>query len=182
MEETVYYKAFESRLEQELLRVCTNEKMQAGQLLTSEDIDAKWREYAPEYLADAVHEVQAYPQCAVLWAAYAGLAVARWWHDDWARYSKYEYSRLYGSRGFDNLDDHVVNDILGYKPGSDKARKLEAMMEKIASMTIGLIRHENAEPQSERAYRLFASAERVVFRMGASLELYALGYHWQKAR
>ena len=63
-----YYNAFEKSLEQELLKVCTSLGVLEGTLLASDDIDAKWKEMAPEYMVDAVREIMSYPEVAVSWA------------------------------------------------------------------------------------------------------------------
>lgn len=180
MEENIYYQMFAEKLEQELLRLCTEMNLLKGSLLTTEDFDRKWKEFAPEYMADSVKEIALYPDAAVAWAGYAGMAVARWWHDDWKRYSTYPYGKLHGKRGFDDMDEHILYDILGLKKGSGKARQLEEAMKRCATRAIGMIRHENIEPQSQRAFYVYAQTEKVMFRIGASLILHQLGYHWQE--
>ena len=180
MEEDLYYKLFEDRVTQELLRLCTAAKVLDGQLLASDDTDAKWKEMAPDYMADSVGEIAQYPEAAVAWAGYVGLAVARRWHDDWARYQSYPYASLHGSRGFDDMDEHIVRDILGHRLDSPEARQIESVMGTCSRAVINLIRHENIEPASKRAFLVYARAERAMFRIGVSMELYALGYHWEQ--
>jgi len=180
MEEDLYYNLFEDRVMQEMLRLCTGCGMLEGQLLNSEDTDAKWKEIAPDYMADAVGEIAEYPEAAVAWAGYVGMAIARWWNDDWQRYKEYPYAKLHGSRGFDDMDEHIVRDILGFPLEGEKAKSIEKIMGSCAAAAINLIRHERVEPTTKRAFLLYARAERVMFRIGVSLELYALGYHWQK--
>ena len=48
MEENIqYYDAYEANLLNELLKMCTSLGMLDGELLNSEDIDQKWKEWAP---------------------------------------------------------------------------------------------------------------------------------------
>ena len=47
---------FEKKLQDDLLHLCTSYKMLAGTLLASDDIEDRWHELAPEYMADAVLE------------------------------------------------------------------------------------------------------------------------------
>ena len=65
---------FQDRLERELLKICTDAGMLSCILLRSDDIDLKWKELAPEYIADGVKEIAAYPTVSVAWAGYIGAA------------------------------------------------------------------------------------------------------------
>ena len=44
----VYLESFESRIMNELLKLCTQYKALEGTLLSTEDIDARWHDIAPE--------------------------------------------------------------------------------------------------------------------------------------
>ena len=180
MEEEVFYNLYESRLEQTLLQLCKEEGQSDGTLLASDDIDPKCKELAPEYMADAVGQVADYPDAAVSWACYIGMAVARWWHDDWKRHSADPYCKLLGPRGFDDMDDHIVQDILGHKAGSSKAATIDRITRRLATAAIAAIRHEGIEPQSQRAFYVFAHTVKTMYRIGASIQLHQMGYHWEK--
>ena len=52
-ENTQYFDAYEENLLNELVRTVSSLGMLDGQLLNSEDIDQKWKEWAPEYIAEA---------------------------------------------------------------------------------------------------------------------------------
>ena len=52
-ENTKYYEVYEENLQREILKMCTSLGMLDGTLLASEDIDQKWKEWAPEYIAGA---------------------------------------------------------------------------------------------------------------------------------
>lgn len=65
MEQTEYFDTFENNLLTELLKLCTSHGVLSGTLLASEDIDERWKAYAPEYMADAVPQVNAYPAAAI---------------------------------------------------------------------------------------------------------------------
>ena len=71
-----YLVRIEEKMENELLRLCTDKGMLKGTLLATEDIDEQWKILAPEYMADAVPEIANYPTVSVSWEAYFGLAVA----------------------------------------------------------------------------------------------------------
>ena len=176
----VYLERFETRLQHELLQLCCSQKMLNGTLLASEDIDQQWQKLGPEYLADAVTQIKDYPTVSVAWAAYLGMGIANGWDKDWNRYQKLPYQHFYGSEGFDNMDENIVANILGLPLESEDARKLEAIIRSCAQTTVSLIRHEEIEPQSPTAYYIFASACRIMYRIGAALELKRLGYKFER--
>lgn len=176
----VYLENFESRLMNELLKLCTQYKVLEGTLLSTEDIDARWREIAPEYVADAVPNIADYPTVAIAWAGYVGIAVAHLWDEDWAAHCKDEYKSLYGPAGFDDMDENIVQKILGFHLESQEAKSIEQMMRRLGETALTLIRRENIEPQSPMAFHAFARAIKVMFRIGAAIELKRLGYKFEQ--
>ncbi|MDY3069015.1 MAG: hypothetical protein SOR57_05040 [Parabacteroides sp.] len=176
----VYLDNFETTLQHELLRLCTSYNMLEGVLLSSDDIDEMWHKLAPEYMVDAVPQIKDYPSVSVAWAAYLGLAIAYGWDKNWELCSKAEYSSYYGERGFDDMDEHIVRDLLGLRLESNEAQNLENMLRRCAQTTVSLIRREQIEPQSETAFYVFAKACKVMFRIGAAIELKRLGYKFEK--
>lgn len=181
MEENIqYYDTYEANLQQEILKICTSLGMLDGELLSSEDIDGKWKEWAPEYIAEALPEVNTYPEFAIGCAGYAGMAVAQWWDKDWGRHHNAGYESLHGSRGFDDMDEHIVKNILGYELNSPKAKQITNIMLCCAQKCVDFIRHEQIESQTIKAFHIFARSVKVMFRTGAALQLKALGYKFHK--
>ena len=176
---TAVYDAFEATLRKELAKLCTEYEMMNGTLLHSDDIDGKWNEFARDYMADAVREFNEYPEASLAWAAFLGAGVARHWDEDWRRHSKDTYQSYYGVRGFDDLDEHVLRDVLGYALDSEKAAALSSMFSRLATMVLTLIRREGFESQSVEAYYVLIRSVKVMFQMGESVELYRLGYSFQ---
>ncbi len=171
---------FQERLEKEMLRICTDAGMLEGILLRSEDIDQKWKELAPEYIADGVKEIAAYPTVSIAWAGYIGMAVACWWNRDWKRLKDQPYSVLLGPNGFDDMDDHILKDILGLLPEGKQAQQITTVMQSCAQTAVTFIRQEQIEPQSKRAFYVYARAVQVMFSVGAAVELCRLGYEMKK--
>lgn len=172
---------FEEKLQNELLRLCTSYKMLEGTLLTTDDIDILWHDtLAPEYVADAVTQIQDYPTVSVAWAAYLGMAIAHGWDKDWDKCKKTEYKSYYGNDGFDDMDEHIIRDIIGLPLDSQEAKDIESMIRSMAQLSVNLIRHEQIEPQSPMAFHVFARAVKVMFRMGAALQLKRLKYKFEK--
>ena len=181
MEENIqYYDTYEENLQREILKMCTSLGMLEGELLASEDIDRKWKEWAPEYIAEALPEVNSYPEFAMACAGYAGMAVAHWWDQDWGRHHSARYESLHGPRGFDDMDEHIVTDILGMPLDSTEAKQLMNILLCCAQKAVTFIRHEQIEHQTVKAFHIFARTVKVMFRTGASIELKRLGYRFHK--
>lgn len=175
-----FLRHFEENLQSELLKLCTQEGVLSGTLLQSDDIDARWREIAPEYMVDAVPEVAKYPTVSVAWAAYIGMGVAHDWDTDWGKLSKRSYKDFYGKEGFDDMDDNIVSNILGISLDSAQAEKIETVIRECGELSVTLIRREGIEPQSTTAFHVFARACKAMFRIGAAMELKHLGYKFEK--
>ena len=175
-----YLDRFADKMQQTLLRLCTSYHQLEGVLLATDDITEHWQKLAPEYLADAVEQVRDYPTVSVAWAAYLGLAMAYGWDMSWEVFSKAEYKFFYGEQGFDDMDEHIVRDILGMPFDGEEAKSLEEMIRRCAQAAVDMIRHEQIEPQSPLAYYAFSRACEVMYNIGAALGLKHLGYKFTK--
>lgn len=171
---------FEDKIQDELLRICTSHGMLNGTLLITDDITTQWDVLAPEYVADAVGQIADYPTVSVAWAGYLGLAIAHGWDTNWQACIRAPYTSYYGGQGFDDMDEHVVEHILGLSLESKEATRLEAVIRSCAQTAVTLIRREQIEPQSPMAFHVFARAIKVMFRIGAALELKRLGYKFEE--
>ena len=179
-ENTQYYDTYEANLQREILKMCTSLGMLDGELLASEDIDLKWKEWAPEYIAEALPEVNSYPEFAIACAGYAGMAVAQWWDVDWGRNHGTPYEALHGPRGFDDMDEHIVQKILGLSLDSVEAKQIMNILLCCAQKATTFIQHEHIEHQTVKAFHIFARTVRVMYKTGAALQLKRLGYKFHK--
>ncbi len=177
---TKYFDDFEQKLTTELLRRCSSLGLLDGKLLETDDINGRWKELAPEYIADAVTQIRDYPTVSVAWAAYLGMAVANHWDADWETHAHSPYQSYYGAQGFDDMDEHIVYDLLGITQESPEADKLESAIRLCGETAVSMIRHEQIAPQSPEAFHIFARACKAMFRIGAALELRRLGYKFEK--
>lgn len=171
---------FEERLTQTLLRLCTAHDALGGTLLSTPDIDQHWQKLAPEYMADSVPQIQDYPVVSVAWAAYIGMAIAWGWDADWERMKRLSYATLYGPRGYDDMDEHIVKDLLDLPLDGEEAKKLAELWRICGEQTVAAIRHEGIEPQSPMAFYVFAAACETMYRFGAAVELKRLGYKFEE--
>ena len=173
---------FEEKVQNELLRLCTSRGMLSGALLATDDVTGHWDVLAPEYVADAIGQIADYPTVSVAWAGYLGLAVAHGWDTNWEACVRTAYRQYYGEQGFDDMDEHIVQHVLGLSLESKEAKELEGMIRSCAQMAVTLIRREQIEPQSPMAFHVFARVIKVMYRVGAALELKRLGYRLEEVQ
>ena len=173
-----YFDAFENKIEKELFAIVGSSALLDEPLPLTDDFYAKWTEMAPYYFADAVPEIAKYPIVSIAWAGYVGMAVAHWWDSDWNLHKDSQYATLYGKNGFDDMDEHIVFDLLKLDNGT--AKKIEEVLRNCGETAMALIRHENIEPQTPDAFYAYARVVKVVFDLGAMIELRRLGYKPKK--
>ena len=70
--------------------------------------------------------------------------------------------------------------MLGLSLDSKQAQDIEAIIRTCAQTAVTLIRREQIEPQSPMAFHVFARAVKVMYRIGAALELKRLGYKFEE--
>ena len=177
-----YLQHFEQKVEEELLKLCTSYEMLDGTLLGSEDIDNLWTALAPEYVADAVPNIQDYPVVSLAWAMYLGMGVAYGWDADWEKYGQAPYKSYYGEQGFDDMDEHIVRDILRIPLESRTAKELEDMARRCGQTALTLIRNERIEPSTPTAFHVYARAIKVMYRLGAAMQLRRMGYKFERMK
>ena len=90
------------------------------------------------------------------------------------------YSSLLGERGFDDMDEHILQDILFYKLGSADAEHLHSVFNTCASEADALLRRSGAEAGTADAFYVFVRTLRVMYRIGAAIQLTVMGYSFQK--
>ena len=173
---------FAENLSKAVVKQCTDDKLLDGQMLTVEELNEKWRTSAAEYMAAAVPQIAEYPLAAIAWACYMGMGAAVLWDKAWGEYKDTEdwYSLMASPRGFDEMDEYVVECLVGYSLTSAEAQKLENTIRKCAYLAETFIRTEGVEPQSVMAFHIFARTAKVFFELGVSLELYHRGYKYVK--
>ena len=177
---SAYLESFEQKVHSELLSLCTSYIPVTAVLPSSQDVEERWNELAPEYLHDAIPQISDYPTVSIAWAGYLGMAVANDWDKEWETLKERPYKDFYGAQGFDDMDENILYNILQLAPESKDCVDIEAMMRRLAQKALTLMRHENIEPQSPMAFYAYTRVVKIMFRIGASLELLRLGYVCQK--
>ena len=167
---------FEQLLEDGLLKICSGAGLLPAELVRNPDIDGQWDLYIKDYIADAVVNFNDYPEAAIGWAGFLGLGVAWAWDSDWQQLRKKPYRKWYGSRGWDDMDEHILRDVLELDLESPEAKKISDTLLNCALAVLGLLQHEGVETQTARGFYLLARAYTVLYRIGAAIELHRLGY------
>lgn len=141
------------------------------------DVEEKWGVIARAYMPDGVREFKDYPVVSLGWMMFVGMALAFYWDTDWSTYSGRTdlYEQIRDKRGFDNMDEAVVEDLLGYK--GESAEKITSLVAECASRVYSLICHEHVEPGTQEALGCYIAALHQLYLAGMAMELNALGYH-----
>ena len=141
------------------------------------DVEARWGEIARAYLPDGAREFQQYPVVSLGWMMLIGMTMAFYWDTDWDKYSEHHsiYEEIRDKRGYDNMDEAVVEDILGY--AGEAAEKITELVAECASRVYSLISHEHVEPGTQAALGCYIAALHQLYLAGMAMELNALGYH-----
>ena len=50
------------------------------------DVEERWQAIGEAYLPDGIREFQNYPTASLGWMMYIGMAIARFWDEDWNLY------------------------------------------------------------------------------------------------
>lgn len=179
MPDIKYLDDYELKLTENLLKAVGQEH-----LLMSDDLMEVWKSTAPSYMVDALPNIAGYPLCAIGWAGYLGMASAKLWDKNPVLTGKNDgvdfYTRMRTPRGFDEMDEYIIEEVIGYLPGTQSWQKIEDNMRTLAQLGLDTIRHENIEPQTEMAFHIYARTVKAVFSVGASLQLAAMGYKYTK--
>lgn len=144
------------------------------------DIEDQWLKIGESYLPDGMREFGKYPTVSLGWIMFIGMAIAKYWDEDWELYSKVPdlYKYLKERIDFDHLDDYICEKVLLLDKEQHQA--LSKIVAECASRTINTIRHQTLEPGTPEAFRTFIAALHQMYMMGAAIELKALGYHMKR--
>lgn len=148
----------------------------------TQDLQDLWPGVLEAYLPDGVREFEQYPVVSLGWMMFLGMAVARYWDTDWEKYNaeggKAIYLRLRDEKGYDNLDDNILLNVLGLD--EKEAEEVNKIVGECASRTLSALQRAHIEAGTEAAARVYVGALHALYTMGAAMELNALGYHMQK--
>lgn len=171
---------FEESVAADLHRYLITKGELAERLPETTDIDDCWPGIGEAYLPDGVREFAKYPAASLGWMMYIGMAVGKFWDDDWALYSRVDnlYRHLLGKSGYDLLDEYIRGPILGLRqPEYDST---EALVEECAQRTHAMLLRANFEPGTEAAFKGYVACLHQLYRLGAAVQLHRMGYRMEK--
>lgn len=145
------------------------------------DVEEKWALIARSYVPDGAREFQDYPVVSLGWMMFMGMAMAYYWDEDWEKNAGRTdyYTELRDKRGYDQFDETVTEDLLGYT--GEAAAKVTDLVAECASRVYSLLNHEHLEPGTEAALGAWLAALHQLYLAGMAMELNALGYHMTTA-
>ncbi len=145
------------------------------------DVEGLWIPVAESYGADGIREFNEYPEVSLGWMMFIGMAVTEFWDRDWERYSAIEdlYLHLRDVRGFDCMDEHILEDILCLD--KEAAAKTSELVADCAGRGYSSLRHSQLEPGTAEAFRGYISCLHQLYLAGMCVQLHRLGYHMSPA-
>ncbi len=177
-----YNMDFEKNIQKDLTRYLRGLGRLDEMLPECPDLEQLWPSLAEAYLPDGVREFGGYPVVSLGWMMFVGMAMAKYWDTDWEKYSqegaKGIYERLRDARGYDNLDDFVLGDVLGLE--GKEAEDISAMAGECAARVYHALTTSHIEAGTPEAARAYMAGLHQLYLMGVYTELNALGYHLTK--
>jgi hypothetical protein len=144
------------------------------------DVEEKWPGIAESYLPDGAREFANYPVASLGWMMFIAMAVAKFWDMDWATYDKIDdlYLYLRDKRGFDNLDEYILDEVLGLH--GDDAEAMQNLVGDCAERVKRALFQQDIEPGTVEAFKGYVACLQCMYQMGMAVQLKAMGYHMTK--
>ena len=141
------------------------------------DVEGKWPAIAEAYLPDGAREFANYPVASLGWMMFIAMAIAKFWDQDWERYDKVEdlYLMLRDKRGFDNLDEYILDEILDMH--GDDAEQMQTLVGDTAERAKRALFLQDVEPGTVDAFKAYVACLQCMYQMGMAVQLKAMGYH-----
>lgn len=171
---------FEEKFKEDLTTYLQGKKLVDMILPDTTDIEEKWLGIAETYLPDGMREFAAYPTVSLGWMMYVGMAIAKYWDEDWELYNKVEnlYTYLRDRIDYDHMDDYICEKVLLLS--TDEHNELASVVGECAARTNSLLRHLPIAPGSSDAFHAYVAALHQLYFIGAALQLRRMGYHMTK--
>ena len=146
------------------------------------DIEGCWAKIGESYMPDGLKEFNKYPIVSLGWPMFIGMAITKYWDEDWELYSKVEdlYKYLRDRIDFDHMDDYVCDKVLLLDANAKK--KLQEIVGECASRSLNKLLHLGVAPGSKEAFLAYIAAIHELYLMGAAIQLKTMGYHMTKVQ
>lgn len=175
-------KKIEEIFKQDLHMYLAGKNRVDNQLPDAPDIEEQWAKIGEAYLPDAMREFTKYPTVALGWIMFVGMAVAKYWDEDWELYSKVDnlYTYLRDRIDFDHMDDYICEKVLCLDAKEHEV--VNNVVGECAARTYNKLCRMRLEAGSKEAFRTFVAALHQMYLMGIAVELRSLGYHMTKVQ
>lgn len=169
--------SFEAKVREDIVGFLQKKEALDAHVPECPDVEERWSIVARSYMPDGAREFKDYPVVSLGWMMLIGMAMAFYWDSDWEKHAGRTdlYEKLRDMRGYDNLDEAVVQDLLGYR--GEAAEKMTELVAECASRVYSLLSHEHVEPGTSAALGCYIAALHQLYLAGMAMELNALGYH-----
>lgn len=144
------------------------------------DVEGKWPAIAEAYLPDGIREFADYPVASLGWMMFIGMAIARFWDNDWQHYDAVEdlYAMLRDKRGYDHLDEYILDEVLDLH--GDDADARQTLVGDCAERAKRALFALDIEPGTVEAFKGYVACLQCLYQMGMAVQLKAMGYHMTK--
>lgn len=170
-------KEFEEKVQKDLTSFLQHKGALDAHAPECPDVEEKWAMIGRAYLPDGAREFQLYPVVSLGWIMFVGMAMAYYWDVDWEKNANRTdyYEALRDMNGYDNLDETVVKNVLGYE--GEAADKMIDLVAECASRVYSMLTHEQVEPGTSEAFGYYVASLHQLYLAGMKMQLNALGYH-----
>ena len=171
---------FEEAIHKNLYQYLLGVKAIDERLPECPDVTDKWEAIGSSYIPDGAREYRDYPAASLGWMMYIGMAVAKLWDDEWEIYSQIEdlYIYMRDKRGYDNLDEYILNDVLLLR--GDDIAATEKLVGECSARVYNTLMHQNIEPGTREALEAYVACLSQLYLMGSAVQLKRMGYHMVK--
>ena len=144
------------------------------------DVEGKWPAIAEAYLPDGIREFADYPVASLGWMMFIGMAIARFWDNDWQHYDAVDdlYAMLRDKRGYDHLDEYILDEVLDLH--GDDADARQTLVGDCAELAKRALFALDIEPGTVEAFKGYVACLQCLYQMGMAVQLKAMGYHMTK--
>ena len=172
----------EETIKNDLHRYLTSIDRVDQHLPEAPDLEALWAKIGESYLPDALREFNKFPTVSLGWIMFVGMALAKYWDEDWELYSKVEdhYKYLRDRIDFDHMDDYICEKVLCLNAKEHEV--VNNVVGECAARTYNKLCRMRLEAGSKEAFRTFVAALHQMYLMGIAVELRSLGYHMTKVQ
>lgn len=171
---------FEEKFKEDLTTYLQEKELVDKILPDTTDMEEKWEGIAEAYLPDGMREFAAYPTVSLGWMMYVGMAIAKYWDEDWELYNKVEnlYTYLRDRIDYDHMDDYICEKVLLLTV--EEHKEVADIVGKCAARTNSLLRHLPIFPGSSEVFHAYVAALHQMYFMGVAMQLKRMGYRMIK--